>query len=124
MTLASKFDTESGEPMAGTLGLAAGDREELRSRISGKYRDVAMSPELGFHFLTGAPLARMLGYPEATITALAPATWIPSRAPVIRSSSETLNQVRSSSMSAAAPDSIRSRPLDKLVRPGVCSRWT
>ncbi len=52
------------------LGISAVDRDELRARISAKYRDVAMNPELGFHFHTGAKLARMLGYPEETITAL------------------------------------------------------
>src|SRR5512143_1994725 len=46
------------------------DREELRRRISEKYRDVAMNPELGFHFHTGAPLARMLGYPDSVVSAL------------------------------------------------------
>ncbi len=34
------------------------DRDELRRRVSEKYRDVALNPELGFHFHTGAPLAR------------------------------------------------------------------
>jgi SAM-dependent methyltransferase len=53
-----------------TIGFSAVDREELRARISEKYRDVAMNPELGFHFHTGAPLARMLGYPEEVIAAL------------------------------------------------------
>jgi SAM-dependent methyltransferase len=38
------------------------DREELRRRISEKYRDVALTPELGFHFHNGRPLAQMLGY--------------------------------------------------------------
>jgi len=46
------------------------DRAELRTRISEKYRDVAMNPELGFHFHTGAPLARMLGYPEDIVASL------------------------------------------------------
>lgn len=48
-------------------GSAAIDRDELRRRISEKYRDVALNPELGFHFHTGRPLARMLGYPEDII---------------------------------------------------------
>ena len=56
--------------MSSALGISAVDRDELRSRISDKYRDVATNPELGFHFHTGAPLARMLGYPEETIAAL------------------------------------------------------
>jgi SAM-dependent methyltransferase len=60
--------------MAAPVGIAAVDRDELRARISEKYRDVAMNPESGFHFHTGAPLARMLGYPEETIEALPPGT--------------------------------------------------
>ena len=56
--------------MSTTIGVAAVDREELRARISEKYRDVAMNPELGFHFHTGAPLARMLGYPDAVVAVL------------------------------------------------------
>lgn len=53
-----------------TLGVAAVDREELRRRVAEKYRDVALNPELGFHFHMGAPLARMLGYSEATVAML------------------------------------------------------
>ena len=56
--------------MTTRIGVAAVDREELRARISDKYRDVAMNPELGFHFHTGAPLAKMLGYPDEVIAAL------------------------------------------------------
>jgi SAM-dependent methyltransferase len=53
-----------------TLGKAAVDRDELRRRISEKYRDVALDPALGFHFHTGRPLALMLGYPESVIAGL------------------------------------------------------
>jgi len=56
--------------MTAPIGIAAVDREELRARISDKYRDVATSPELGFHFHTGAPLARMLGYADDVVAAL------------------------------------------------------
>ena len=56
--------------MTAPIGVAAVDREELRARISDKYRDVATNPELGFHFHTGAPLALMLGYPKETVAAL------------------------------------------------------
>jgi SAM-dependent methyltransferase len=52
------------------IGVAGVDREVLRARIADKYRDVAVNPELGFHFHTGAPLARMLGYPDAVVAAL------------------------------------------------------
>ncbi len=53
-----------------TIGIAAVDREELRRRIVEKYRDVALNPELGFHFHTGRPLAAMLGYPMPLVDAL------------------------------------------------------
>lgn len=56
--------------MTTSIGTSAVDRAELRARISDKYRDVAMNPELGFHFHTGAPLARMLGYPEDVVASL------------------------------------------------------
>ena len=60
-----------------SLGVASLDRDELRRRISEKYREVATNPELGFHFHTGRPLARMLAYPEAAIDTL-PATTVDS----------------------------------------------
>jgi SAM-dependent methyltransferase len=53
---------------------AAVDVEELRCLISDKYSEVAKTPEKGFHFHTGKPLAMMLGYPEATVDALPPGT--------------------------------------------------
>jgi arsenite methyltransferase len=52
------------------IGIATVDREELRRRISEKYREVATNPELGFHFHTGRPLAGMLGYPDAVVDGL------------------------------------------------------
>ncbi|MBE0608734.1 MAG: methyltransferase domain-containing protein [Dehalococcoidia bacterium] len=60
--------------MSAPLGVAAVDREVLRARISDKYRDVALNPELGFHFHTGAPLAAMLGYPGDVVATLPPGT--------------------------------------------------
>jgi arsenite methyltransferase len=41
------------------------DRDALRSAIRAEYEIVAESPHHGFHFHTGRPLARMLGYDEA-----------------------------------------------------------
>jgi SAM-dependent methyltransferase len=49
---------------------AAVDASDLRCLISDKYTEVARTPEKGFHFHTGKPLALMLGYPEATIDSL------------------------------------------------------
>jgi len=37
---------------------------ELRAAISEEYTVVAVKPEQGFHFHTGRPLARLLGYPD------------------------------------------------------------
>jgi len=39
----------------------------LRHEISEEYTQVATNPEKGFHFHTGRPLAKMLGYPDAWI---------------------------------------------------------
>jgi len=38
------------------------DMRALRSAIQDEYADVATQPEKGFHFHTGRPLARLLGY--------------------------------------------------------------
>jgi len=54
-----------------TVGISGVDRDELRRLVSEKYRDVALNPELGFHFHTGEPLARMLGYPPDLVA------WLP-----------------------------------------------
>ncbi len=59
---------------ANAVGIALVDRDELRRRISEKYRDVALNPELGFHFHTGRPLARLLGYPDHSVDTLPRAT--------------------------------------------------
>lgn len=50
------------------------DREQLRASIQDKYRAVAETPELGFHFHTGRPLAAMLQYPLAQVDALPQST--------------------------------------------------
>jgi arsenite methyltransferase len=41
------------------------DREQLRTAIQTEYAEVALHPRKGFHFHTGRPLARLLGYEEA-----------------------------------------------------------
>ena len=55
---------------SGNVGLARVDRAELRRAITEKYAEVATNPEVGFHFHTGRPLARMLGYPDLVIDQL------------------------------------------------------
>ena len=49
---------------------AAVDAEALRCQISDKYTEVAKTPEKGFHFHTGKPLALMLGYSEEVVDSL------------------------------------------------------
>ncbi|MCE7927792.1 MAG: methyltransferase domain-containing protein [Dehalococcoidia bacterium] len=56
--------------MASAPGIANVDRDELRARVAAKYRDVAINPGLGFHFHTGAPLAKLLGYPDPLVASL------------------------------------------------------
>jgi SAM-dependent methyltransferase len=43
------------------------DAVALRDEVRAKYRDVAVNPRGGFHFHTGRPLARRLGYDEEGI---------------------------------------------------------
>jgi arsenite methyltransferase len=43
------------------------DAVALRKEVSAKYRDVAVNPHGTFHFHTGRPLARHLGYDEAAV---------------------------------------------------------
>ena len=44
------------------------DRDALRTAIKEEYAAVASEPERGFHFHTGRPLARRLGYDQAWLT--------------------------------------------------------
>ena len=43
------------------------DPSALREEVKNKYRDVACNPHGEFHFHTGRPLARRLGYDEAVV---------------------------------------------------------
>jgi arsenite methyltransferase len=49
------------------------DRETLRCEIRREYAEVAIHPEKGFHFHTGWPLARRLGYSDDWVKPLPPA---------------------------------------------------
>jgi arsenite methyltransferase len=42
----------------------------LREEVKSKYRAVAVDPHGGYHFHTGRPLARRLGYDQAVVAAL------------------------------------------------------
>jgi arsenite methyltransferase len=46
------------------------DRASLRAAIQEEYAEVAAHPDKGFHFHTGRPLARILGYPDAWLTGI------------------------------------------------------
>jgi SAM-dependent methyltransferase len=46
------------------------DADALRCQIRDKYTDVALTPEHGFHFHNGRPLAAMLGYDGALVDSL------------------------------------------------------
>lgn len=55
---------------AGDVGVARVDRVQLRRAITAKYAEVATTPDVGFHFHTGRPLAKMLGYADVLIDRL------------------------------------------------------
>ena len=46
------------------------DVETLRCEIRKEYAEVASNPEKGFHFHTGRPLAKILGYADAWVDVL------------------------------------------------------
>jgi SAM-dependent methyltransferase len=46
------------------------DPVELREQIKDTYREVAIDPRKGYHFHTGRPLAKKLGYDQAAVDAL------------------------------------------------------
>ena len=48
------------------------DAEALHAQVQIKYREVALSPEKGFHFQTGRSLAERLGYPQDALDRLPP----------------------------------------------------
>ena len=46
------------------------DAAALREEVKNKYREVAVNPHGSFHFHTGRPLARRLGYGEAIVASM------------------------------------------------------
>jgi hypothetical protein len=46
------------------------DPGALRAQVQRKYREVALGPHAEFHFHTGRPLARRLGYPDQVVAGL------------------------------------------------------
>jgi arsenite methyltransferase len=64
--LASDSSRPDTPRVQGVSGVVAGlDVEALRGAIREEYAAVASEPQRGFHFHTGRPLTRMLGYDEA-----------------------------------------------------------
>lgn len=53
-----------------TIEAHAVDSAQLREEVKNKYRDVAHKPDGEYHFHTGRPLARRLGYEEAVVAGL------------------------------------------------------
>lgn len=60
--------------MTASVVAAQVDRGQLRAQVAAKYTEVALQPEKGFHFHTGRPLARKLGYSDEEIDRLPAAT--------------------------------------------------
>ncbi|MEE9285008.1 MAG: methyltransferase domain-containing protein [Dehalococcoidia bacterium] len=53
--------------MAQPIAIPDVDIDTLRAEISKEYGEVATNPGRGFHFHTGRPLAKLLGYPDKII---------------------------------------------------------
>ncbi len=53
--------------MAEPISVPEVNIEVLRSAISAEYREVALNPQKGFHFHTGRPLAKILGYADEIV---------------------------------------------------------
>lgn len=51
-------------------GVSPVDPDALRDEVKAKYREVAVDPHGEFHFHTGRPLARRLGYGDAIVDSL------------------------------------------------------
>lgn len=60
--------------LAGTIPLPEPipdlDRDGLRAAIREEYAEVAAHPDKDFHFHTGRPLTRILGYPDAWLAGI------------------------------------------------------
>ncbi len=53
--------------MVKSISIPKVDIEMLRSAISTEYREVALNPQKGFHFHTGRPLAKIIGYDDELV---------------------------------------------------------
>ena len=59
------MSTRAPSNMPGSASVPDLDLHELRQAIQSEYAEVALHPSKGFHFHTGRPLARLLGYDDA-----------------------------------------------------------
>ena len=46
------------------------DPEALREEVRNKYREVAVEPDATYHFHTGRPLAKRLGYEDSIVDSM------------------------------------------------------
>src|SRR5215510_1944391 len=100
------------------------DAVALRDEVRAKYRDVTVDPRGGFHFHTGRPLARRLGYDEDVIARM-PETAIEAFAGVGNPFSQgALNPANGWSISGLAAVSTASSPPDRSAPRGASSAST
>src|SRR6266545_6124123 len=59
------MSTQASSGAPGPVAAPDLDLHELRQAIQAEYAEVAQHPTKGFHFHTGRPLARLLGYDDA-----------------------------------------------------------
>jgi hypothetical protein len=98
------------------------DAVALRDEVRAKYRDVAVNPRGGFHFHTGRPLARRLGYDEDVIARM-PETAVEAFAGVGNPFSQGIPG-GGWSISGLAAVSTASSPPDRLAPRGASSAST
>ena len=73
--MAQRFESASTATPESEAPFVPGvDIDALRCAIRDEYAAVAETPEQGFHFHTGRPLARMLGYEDAWLDGIAPSS--------------------------------------------------
>ena len=97
------------------------DPHRLREKVKKKYREVAIAPDADYHFHTGRPLAKRLGYDDI-IVKLMPDAAVESFAGVGNPFSlRSLNQVSGSSTSVQVRASIASSLRIRLHQPAASS---
>lgn len=64
------MEEENASDILASLGKLGIKLEDLRKAISDEYKAVADEPGKGFHFHTGRPLARLLGYDDSWLVGI------------------------------------------------------